>query len=69
MAYFIETRCDGLPWTKEGCNARAAGTLVPYATKADALAEVERMRSDRTKYDDPRWARAEYRVVAAKGRL
>ena len=76
MGYFVETRCDGFPWTRQGCNAwksvgqgaEQRGGFVPYATKAEALAEIERMRNDRTKYDDPMWARSEYRVVAEKRR-
>jgi hypothetical protein len=64
--HLIETRADGLPWTREGCNEWRAGAFVPYASKAAALAVVEQMKTDRTVYDDPFWARAEYRVVPAK---
>lgn len=75
--YFVETRCDGLPWTREGCNAWeppkrlgwaewTSGRHLPYASEADARAAIERMKTDRATYDDPTWARAEYRIVPEK---
>jgi hypothetical protein len=63
--FFVETRADGFPWTKEGCNERRAGTWAPYATFALAQAAITERRTDRTKWDDPTWARAEYRIMSA----
>lgn len=81
--FYVETRCDGLPWTRQGCNAwsgprratRRSGLVdilpgkhVPYASEADALAAIERLRGYASEPNgDPMWASAEYRIVPAKG--
>ncbi len=57
MGYFIETRIDGLPWTKEGCNVHRDGHFVPYGTRDEAEAALKRLKAQ----DDPMWAAAEYR--------
>ncbi len=59
--YFIETRADGFPWTKEGCNERKNGKWVPHQGGPAALVYVRRLKN----HDDPLWARAEYRVIPA----
>jgi len=66
--FWVETRADGLPWTKEGCNDWRNGKFVPYPTEPAAQAAIDTRKTDRTKFDDPMWARAEYRVVPVRRR-
>lgn len=66
MEHFVETRANGLPWTREGCNRREDGRFVPWPDKAAAEAEIGRRRTDREEFDDPTWATAEYRAVPAR---
>jgi hypothetical protein len=64
--FFVETRADGFPWTKEGCNDREAGEWVPYATFELAQAAITARRTGAGgRWDDPTWARADYRVISA----
>ena len=64
--FYVETRSDGLPWTREKCNARADGDWVPWPDRPAAEAAVRARREDRTEFDDPAWATADYRIVPAR---
>lgn len=70
--FYVETRADGFPWTKEGCNeyGKRGGRwgFIPYPSEAEAQAAIDARKSDRTKFDDPMWGTAEYRIIPARGR-
>lgn len=66
--HFLETRADGLPWTKEGCNERRGGKFVPWDSRCLAQAELDRRREGRDEFDDPMWKTAEYRLVPVRKR-
>lgn len=66
MRFFVETRSDGLPWTKEGCNRRNSTSFIPWGSKEEAREEMETRKSGKDPYQDPMWADAEYRLVPAR---
>lgn len=59
--YFVETRAEGLPWTREGCNRRAKGEFVRHDDEEAAKLQIGYLRLQ----DDPLWRSASYRLVAA----
>jgi len=61
--FYVETRSDGLPWTREKCNRREDGRFVPWPDKAAAEEAVRQRREDEVEFDDPMWRTAEYRTV------
>ena len=45
--FYVETRSDGIPWTREKCNARADGDWMPWPDRPAAEAAVRELRSSR----------------------
>lgn len=57
--WYIETRVEGFPWTRQGCNPWFAGKYYPYEGRALADENIRRLKNQ----DDPMWTAAEYRLV------
>lgn len=57
--YFVETRADGLPWTRQGCNPFWHGVYFPWESIERAQVHINELKQQ----DDPMWSRAEYRIV------
>ena len=63
--FYVETRTNGLPWTKEGCNLRKDGAWVPYPDMEKAIKAIRDRQTLTSVFDDPMWAEAEYRTMRA----
>lgn len=63
MSFYLETRANGLSWTREGCNRTRSGSLSPWETRAIAEKEMMRRKEGKEGFDDPTWVKAEYRLV------
>ncbi len=66
VPHWLETRADGLPWTREGCNGRSGGHFVPWPSRTVAQEELDRRRKGHAGFDDPSWKSAEYRLISVK---
>ena len=70
MNFYVETRTDGLPWTRKGCNSYGSTAggwgFIPWPGRAEAQAAVDARKGDGPEFDDPMWQKAEYRIVPAR---
>lgn len=61
--FYVETRANDIPWTKEGCNNRENGKFVKWPSKTAAEEAIHERQTNEVEFDDPMWRYAEYRMI------